>query len=39
MRMDDSRESDNIEDRRSAGPQFVGRGSIGIGTIVLVLVA
>ncbi len=39
MRMDDSRESDNIEDRRSAGPRIVGRGTIGIGTIVLALVA
>lgn len=40
MRMDDSRESQNIEDRRSSGPRFGGRrGSIGIGTIVLALVA
>ena len=40
MRMDDSRESKNIEDRRSSGPRFGGRrGSIGIGTIVLALVA
>ncbi|AKQ54528.1 KPN_02809 family neutral zinc metallopeptidase [Bordetella hinzii] len=38
MRMDDSRESDNIEDRRSQGPR-VGKGSIGLGTIVLALVA
>ena len=38
MRMDNSRESRNIEDRRSAGPR-VGRGSIGLGTIVLALVA
>ncbi|KAK80854.1 putative neutral zinc metallopeptidase [Bordetella holmesii CDC-H635-BH] len=38
MRMDDSRESDNIEDRRSQGPRL-GKGSIGLGTIVLALVA
>lgn len=38
MRMDDSRESDNIEDRRSQGPR-IGKGSIGLGTIVLALVA
>lgn len=38
MRMDDSRESSNIEDRRGRGPR-VGRGSIGVGTIVLALVA
>ncbi|QGB09273.1 hypothetical protein FYA67_12515 [Bordetella holmesii] len=36
--MDDSRESDNIEDRRSQGPRL-GKGSIGLGTIVLALVA
>jgi len=39
MRMDDSRESQNIEDRRSRGPRLGGRGSVGIGTIVLALVA
>lgn len=40
MRMDDSRESQNIEDRRSSGPRLgVRRGSIGIGTVVLALVA
>jgi predicted metalloprotease len=45
MRMGKSRESRNIEDRRSGGPSFGGggfggrRGSIGIGTIVLALVA
>src|SRR3546814_7126629 len=39
MRMDNSRESQNIEDRRSRGPRLGGRGSIGIGTIVLALVA
>ncbi|ANY17206.1 neutral zinc metallopeptidase [Bordetella pseudohinzii] len=38
MRIDDSRESDNVEDRRSQGPR-VGKGSIGLGTIVLALVA
>ncbi|WP_186332317.1 neutral zinc metallopeptidase [Bordetella genomosp. 13] len=41
MRMDDSRESSNIEDRRGGGGGGFrpGRGSIGIGTIVLALVA
>lgn len=39
MRMDDSRESQNIEDRRAAGPRLGGKGRIGIGTIVLALVA
>ncbi|MCD0504051.1 neutral zinc metallopeptidase [Bordetella petrii] len=39
MRMGRSRESQNIEDRRSRGPRLGGRGSIGIGTIVLALVA
>ena len=40
MRMDDSRESQNIEDRRSSGPRLGGRrGTIGIGTVVLALVA
>lgn len=38
MRLDRSRASRNVEDRRSAGPRM-GRGSIGIGTIVLALVA
>jgi predicted metalloprotease len=37
MKLDDSRESDNIEDRRGGGMR-VG-GGIGIGTIVLALVA
>ncbi len=39
MRLDDSRESDNVEDRRANGPRIGGRGTIGIGTIVLALVA
>ncbi|AZS80706.1 neutral zinc metallopeptidase [Achromobacter spanius] len=39
MRLDDSRESNNVEDRRSRGPRIGGRGTIGIGTIVLALVA
>lgn len=39
MRMDDSRESQNVEDRRRSGPTLGGRGSIGIGTVVLALVA
>ena len=36
MRMDDYRESDNIEDRRGGGG--IGRGGIGIGGILLALV-
>lgn len=39
MRMDNSRESRNIEDRRGAGPRIGRGGSIGIGTLVLALVA
>lgn len=38
MRLGRSRASQNVEDRRSSGPR-VGRGSIGVGTIVLALVA
>lgn len=38
MRLDKSRASRNIEDRRAIGPR-IGRGGIGIGTIVLALVA
>jgi len=38
VKLDDSRESDNIEDRRGGGGMRVG-GGIGIGTIVLALVA
>ena len=38
MRIDDQRESDNIEDRRGMGPaRLGGRGGLGIGTIVLAL--
>lgn len=42
MRFDDHRESDNVEDRRGEGGRGLrvgGRGKIGIGTIVLALVA
>jgi len=39
MRLDRSRQSENVEDRRSSGPRIGGRGTIGIGTIVLALVA
>ncbi|MCE1187206.1 MAG: zinc metallopeptidase [Rhodocyclales bacterium] len=39
MRLDDSRESDNIEDRRGSGGGLIGGGGIGIGTIALALVA
>ena len=38
MRIEDQRESDNIEDRRGMGPaRLGGRGGLGIGTIVLAL--
>lgn len=41
MRLEDGRQSDNVEDRRgeSGGPRFGGGGKIGIGTIVLALAA
>jgi predicted metalloprotease len=41
MRFDDGRESENVEDRRGqgGGMHLGGRGKIGIGTIVLALVA
>ncbi|MDR2188596.1 MAG: zinc metallopeptidase [Azonexus sp.] len=41
MRMDDYRESDNLEDRRgsSGGGLRLGGGRIGIGTVVVALVA
>jgi predicted metalloprotease len=41
MRFDDGRESENVEDRRGQGGglHLGGRGKIGIGTIVLALVA
>lgn len=40
MRFDNGRESDNVEDRRGQGGVHLGgRGRIGIGTIVLALVA
>jgi predicted metalloprotease len=41
MRFDNGRESDNVEDRRRSGGggMRIGRGKIGIGTIVLALVA
>ena len=38
MRMDDERESDYIEDRRGGGGGGFGRGKLGLGGIVLVLV-
>lgn len=38
MRMNDSRESSNIEDRRGRRP-VMGRGRLGLGAIVLALVA
>src|SRR3546814_19865605 len=39
MRLDNSRESSNIEDRRGRRMRMGGRGKIGLGTIVLALVA
>jgi len=39
MRLDDSRESDNIEDRRGVRMPLRGGGRIGLGAIVLALVA
>ena len=39
MRLDDERDSDNVEDRRSGGGGFLlGGGSLGIGGVVLALV-
>jgi predicted metalloprotease len=38
MRIDDYRDSDNVEDRRGAGGGGIGRGGIGLGGIVLALV-
>ncbi|VCU72545.1 Putative neutral zinc metallopeptidase [Pigmentiphaga humi] len=38
MRLDNGRKSSNVEDRRG-GPSLGGRGSLGIGAIVLALVA
>ncbi len=39
MRLDNSRESSNVEDRRGRRMSVGGRGKIGLGTIVLALVA
>ncbi|OVZ64251.1 hypothetical protein CDO44_02450 [Pigmentiphaga sp. NML080357] len=39
MRLDNGRESNNIEDRRGGGPRLGGRGSLGLGAVVLALVA
>ena len=38
MRLDDQRESDNIEDRRGSGGGGIGRGGVGIGGIALALI-
>ncbi len=38
MRMDDYRDSDNVEDRRGGGGGGIGRGGVGLGGIVLALV-
>lgn len=37
MKLDDSRESDNVEDQRGSGPGLRGAG-IGIGTLVIVVI-
>ena len=39
MRLDDERESDNVEDRRGMSMPGGRAGGIGVGTIALVLVA
>jgi uncharacterized protein len=39
MRLDDQRESNNVEDRRGGGGGSIGGKGIGIGTIILALVA
>lgn len=39
MRLDNSRESRNVEDRRGRRVHLGGRGKIGLGTIILALVA
>ena len=42
MQLDDQEESSNVEDRRGDGGSFgggIGRGSVGIGTIVIALAA
>lgn len=38
MRLDDQSASQNVEDRRGGGPG-IGRGTVGIGTLVIALVA
>lgn len=38
MRIDDYRDSDNVEDRRGSGGGGIGRGGIGIGGVILALV-
>lgn len=39
MRLDNSRESRNVDDRRGRRMRIGGRGTIGIGTLILALVA
>jgi len=39
MRLEDGRESDNVEDRRGESGRRIGSGHIGIGTIVIALAA
>ncbi|HAY28783.1 MAG TPA: neutral zinc metallopeptidase [Candidatus Accumulibacter phosphatis] len=39
MRLDDQSASQNVEDRRGAGGAGIGRGTVGVGTLVIALVA
>ena len=39
MQLDDQNASDNVEDRRSDGSGGIGRGGIGIGTVIVALAA
>jgi hypothetical protein len=39
MQLDDQNESDNVEDRRGGGFGGIGRGGLGIGTVVIALAA
>jgi predicted metalloprotease len=39
MKLDDEQESSNVEDRRSGGGGGIGAGGLGVGTVVIALVA
>jgi len=39
MRLDDQEESSNVEDRRGGGGFGIGRGGLGIGTVIVALAA